>query len=117
MPSWPGCDFFGQFDCQMTEQEAEPLLDKHATAFLSEDLPSTFQCIGVPGDGNCLTHAVSKSMVGVELLYHALRLEIRSELKGNLDWYQKHVFPFYDTESAHMILNEAADQAVPSEVT
>eukprot|EP00658_Telonema_sp_P-2_P028516 TRINITY_DN2183_c0_g1_i12.p1 TRINITY_DN2183_c0_g1~~TRINITY_DN2183_c0_g1_i12.p1 ORF type:complete len:832 (-),score=225.33 TRINITY_DN2183_c0_g1_i12:357-2852(-) len=115
MPMWPGCDFFGQFDCSIPADVAEPLLDKHATAFLKEDLPAGFQCIGVPGDGNCLTHAVSKAVIGTELLYHALRLEIQAELRNNVEWYQKHVFPFYDSESATMILMEAAEQAVPKD--
>jgi len=115
MPMWPGCQHFGQYDCAMTASDAEPLLDKNATEWLRNDLPDNFQCVGVPGDGNCLTHAISKSVIGVELLYHGLRLEMQTELRDNMGWYKDHVYPFFDDEMAKEVFTQAADQAVPKE--
>ena len=61
-----------------------------------------FRAVTVPGDGNCLTHAASRCILGIEILYHTLRKEIRAELTRNMAWYQKHVFAMYDDETSKM---------------
>merc|ERR1719240_1825935 len=88
-PGWPGCEYFGQFDYALKAEEVDNFVDKSAEEFLKDELKAMpgFRTISVPGDGNCLAHAVSKALIGMELLYHALRLEIQAELRENTDWY------------------------------
>eukprot|EP00401_Gymnodinium_catenatum_P026420 CAMPEP_0117514366 /NCGR_PEP_ID=MMETSP0784-20121206/30031_1 /TAXON_ID=39447 /ORGANISM="" /LENGTH=841 /DNA_ID=CAMNT_0005310157 /DNA_START=1 /DNA_END=2526 /DNA_ORIENTATION=- len=115
MPGWVGCESFGQYDHLMNSADLDSFIDKQAEAFLRDDLAMMpgFRAIGVPGDGNCLTHAVSKAIVGMELLYHALRQEIQTELMDHAEWYRQTIFPFFDDETAYEQINSAAAEAVP----
>lgn len=110
-------EYFGQFDYLVSAADAEAFADKRAEEFLREELALLpgFRAIGVPGDGNCLAHAMSKAMVGVELLYHALRQEVQDELRTHREWYRRQIFPFYDDETAYEVLESAAREAVPDQ--
>mmetsp|Transcript_7018 Transcript_7018/g.11116 ORF Transcript_7018/g.11116 Transcript_7018/m.11116 type:complete len:897 (+) Transcript_7018:78-2768(+) len=119
-PDWPGCSNFGQYDAVMNSDDIEAFVDKTAEEFLKDELalmPAGFRAISVPGDGNCLAHAVSKSQIGIELLYHALRQEMQNELRSHKDWYWKKCIPFFDEESATEFIEGAAVEAVPSDDT
>lgn len=108
-------EYFGQFDFLVNAADVEAFVDKRAEDFLKEELALLpgFRAIGVPGDGNCLAHAMSKAMVGVELLYHALRQEVQDELRTHKEWYRQKIFPFYDDDTAYEVLEGAAREAVP----
>ena len=85
---WEDYGRVGQYDCALGESEATAFVDEHAEQYLSGQLAllEGFRAIIVPGDGNCLTHAASRCILGVEILYHALRKEIRKELIMNGEW-------------------------------
>lgn len=87
-----------------TQRTIQIFVDEHAESYLSEVLRKMdgFRAVTVPGDGNCLTHAASRCILGIEILYHTLRKEIRAELTRNMAWYQKHVFAMYEDETSEM---------------
>ena len=44
--------------------------------------------IHVDGDGHCLVHAISRALVGSELFWHPLRVNLRFHLKCNHSRYR-----------------------------
>jgi len=47
----------------------------------------TLIAVHVTGDGNCLAHAVSRSLYGTEQFYAVIRLGLARELEDNKAWY------------------------------
>lgn len=68
-------------------------IDWSAVEYLGEDLRKFIPDRIVPrvtaGDGNCLLHAVSTAMWGVEVFHELLRKQLYDELTANLEWYKK----------------------------
>ena len=67
--------------------------DEHAVAYLGVALERLGTAgveltpVQVDGDGNCLVHAVSRCLVGKEVLWAALRAHIAAELTEFSAWY------------------------------
>ena len=64
------------------------------------------RAIHVQGDGNCLYHAVSRSLVGYEFYYFALRLAVEAELAEHKEWYARACF-FGDEDMVEEALQQA----------
>ena len=52
-------------------------------------IPNDVVPLKTTGDGNCLLHAVSRALWGVEIYYDVLRRLMANELRSNQDWYRK----------------------------
>jgi hypothetical protein len=95
------------------------VIDKGAQKYLSgllKTLPG-FHAIDVDGDGNCLVHALSRCMCGIEMLYCALRNDLREELLTYIEFYMTALGDFYDADSLQAELLEAAEDAAPGEAS
>ena len=71
--------------------------------------------IHADGDGHCLVHAVSRALVGRELFWHPLRLNLMSNLRDNLDRYKLLLENFVDVDEWETIINECKPSFVPTE--
>jgi len=83
------------FSPSVIELEDKGLRDVAAEEYLKDTLDylaDTFQLelvpIKVDSDGSCLPHAASRCLVGKEILYDALRLELEWELRENAEFYR-----------------------------
>lgn len=69
------------------------LIDWSAVEYLGEDMRKLIPDRMIPrlttGDGNCLLHAVSSAVWGVEIFHELLRKQLHDELTQNLEWYKK----------------------------
>lgn len=69
------------------------LIDWSAVEYLGEDMRKFIPDRMIPrlttGDGNCLLHAVSSAVWGVEIFHDLLRKQLHDELTQNLEWYKK----------------------------
>ncbi|XP_065072259.1 deubiquitinating protein VCPIP1-like [Rhopilema esculentum] len=61
----------------------------------------------VEGDGHCLVHAISRCLVGREIYWHALMVEMQRNLKQNKQLYQKKLHEFYSPDSFNQYIKEA----------
>jgi hypothetical protein len=85
------CDF------RPSQNEVELFKDKEATMYLTPTLEVLKAACGgmglgvltVASDGSCLPHAVSRALVGQEIFYDALRLDLMHELRDNAPWYER----------------------------
>jgi len=74
---------------------------------LSSAVPESIIPLKTTGDGNCLLHAVSRAIWGVELYFELLRVKLHEELKNNITWYKKAAKEFTE-EDWERVLNNAA---------
>lgn len=49
--------------------------------------------LDVSSDGSCQVHAISRSLVGLELFFDALRLDMHIEMRANESWYKAYFTP------------------------
>jgi len=75
-------------------------------------LPNEIRAIQVDGDGHCLVHAISRHLIGVEMLYEALRIDLVHELTAHVGFYVDALQDFGITEQE---LAEAARDAAPTD--
>ncbi|CAB4030560.1 Hypothetical predicted protein, partial [Paramuricea clavata] len=59
------------------------------------------------GDGHCLVHAISRAVVGRELLWHSLQQNLKDHLQQENMKYQELFRDFLDTNEWDEIVNEA----------
>jgi len=62
---------------------------QYITSQVSAAIPHAVVPLRTTGDGNCLLHAVSRALWGVELYYEVLRSLMAEELRTNQEWYKK----------------------------
>ena len=62
--------------------------------------------IHTDGDGHCLVHALSKALIGRELFWHALRVNLKSHIVSRLTTYKALFNDFIDQEEWKDIVNE-----------
>jgi hypothetical protein len=55
--------------------------------YIQQLIPIQIVPLKTTGDGNCLLHAVSRAIYGVELYYELLRGRVEEELRVNQEWY------------------------------
>eukprot|EP01121_Diplochlamys_sp_Union-15-3_P013354 TRINITY_DN4135_c1_g1_i1.p1 TRINITY_DN4135_c1_g1~~TRINITY_DN4135_c1_g1_i1.p1 ORF type:complete len:282 (+),score=46.13 TRINITY_DN4135_c1_g1_i1:34-879(+) len=73
------------------------LIDWTAVSYLRDNfkkgneyyMPEKIFPLNTTGDGNCLLHAVSRAMWGIELYYNLLRAELHNELLKYQDFYRE----------------------------
>ncbi|XP_054279819.1 deubiquitinating protein VCPIP1-like [Macrosteles quadrilineatus] len=58
------------------------------------------------GDGHCLVHAVSRALVGRELFWHPLRVNLKKHFKDHLDTYEKLLGDFVNKSEWSRIIEE-----------
>jgi hypothetical protein len=82
------------FDFVVRAEDATPFLDHSAAVFLKQQLDAIETCSRVrlvplhtTGDGNCLAHAISLSLIGSEILFYTLRQQLYHELLNNREFY------------------------------
>mmetsp|Transcript_142728 Transcript_142728/g.248899 ORF Transcript_142728/g.248899 Transcript_142728/m.248899 type:complete len:891 (-) Transcript_142728:154-2826(-) len=109
---WHKCSFV------VPERQSEALTDKGAQVYLQDVLKTLpgFHAIDVDGDGNCLVHALSRCMCGIEVLYSSLRSDLREELLTNIEFYMDALGEWYDEDTLQAELLEAAEEAAPGSV-
>lgn len=79
-------------------------VDWEAAEYLSSLWPgdSVVPCALAPlqttGDGDCVIHAVSRAMWGVELFHGVLRGKLKDELSENSAWYRERLGEFQGSE-------------------
>ena len=71
--------------------------------------------IHADGDGHCLVHAISRALVGRELFYHPLRLNLMCHLRDNLLRYKELFKNFVDVDEWADIVSECDPDFVPRE--
>ena len=69
--------------------------------------------IHADGDGHCLVHAVSRSLIGRELFWHALRENLRDHLLSRLDDYKRLFGDFVDVNEWGDIIEECDPEFIP----
>ncbi|XP_041365436.1 deubiquitinating protein VCPIP1-like isoform X2 [Gigantopelta aegis] len=69
--------------------------------------------IHADGDGHCLVHAVSRALVGRELFWHALRVNLLNHFRGELEQYKQLFKDFIDRDEWVTIMNECDPDFVP----
>ena len=69
--------------------------------------------IHADGDGHCLVHAVSRALVGRELFWHGLRLNLMNHLKGNLPKYKELFKDYIDVDEWDDIIQECDPEFIP----
>jgi hypothetical protein len=62
------------------------------------------------GDGNCLLHALSRAMWGVEMFWELLRKSLHEELTTHLEWYKKIAAEKYEEKEFDQILHQASEK-------
>ena len=63
--------------------------------------------IHVDGDGHCLVHAISRALVGREIFWHALRVNLKNHLETEINKYKGLFRDFIDDEEWKDIISEA----------
>ena len=71
--------------------------------------------IHADGDGHCLVHAISRALVGRELFWHALRVNLGQDLRENIDKYKQLFQNFVDSNEWEDIINECDPYYIPPE--
>lgn len=100
-------------------------LDKSGSAnYLSETLKdiasfndneSRLIPIHADGDGHCLVHAISRALVGRELFWHALRVNLKIHMTDNLNKYKELFRDFVDKDEWGAIIDECDPYYIPPE--
>ena len=92
------CRRIARSDFRPTGPWADKFSDGEAAAFLADALGALEHGSGVRlvpvhtlSDGSCLPHAVSRSLMGKEIFYDALRLSLQGELEAHAGWYAEHL--------------------------
>ena len=65
------------------------------------------------GDGHCLVHAISRCLIGRELFWHSLRLQLHRHLRENLQKYRDTFKDFIEDNEWEDIIDEAAPDYQP----
>jgi len=106
----PPCDT--TFRLPATFLEDQDLVDWDAVSNLPESLAKQVLSVLVPlkttGDGNCLLHAVSRFMFGLEVYYELLRAKMFEELTTHVDWYRS-IAPQFAEEDWERIFRHAKE--------
>lgn len=71
--------------------------------------------IHADGDGHCLVHAISRALVGRELFYYPLRLNLMCHLRDNLERYKELFKNFVDVDEWEDIISECHPNFIPKE--
>lgn len=71
--------------------------------------------IHADGDGHCLVHAISRALVGRELFWHALRVNLKMNMTTNLDKYKQLFSDFVDKDEWDAIIEECDPYYIPPE--
>ena len=71
--------------------------------------------IHADGDGHCLVHAISRALVGRELFWHALRVNLGQHIRENIDKYKALFQNFVDSSEWDDIINECDPYYIPPE--
>lgn len=71
--------------------------------------------IHADGDGHCLVHAISRALVGRELFWHPLRLNLMQHFQSNLERYKELFQNFVDVDEWEDIINECQPNFVPKD--
>ncbi|XP_046335736.1 deubiquitinating protein VCPIP1-like [Haliotis rufescens] len=69
--------------------------------------------IHADGDGHCLVHAVSRALVGRELFWHPLRVNLQHNFQMNLSKYKNLFQDFIDKDEWSDIINECHPDFIP----
>ncbi|WAR01802.1 VCIP1-like protein, partial [Mya arenaria] len=69
--------------------------------------------IHADGDGHCLVHAISRALVGRELFWHALRVNLKAHMIEHLDKYKQLFHDFVDTDEWVTIIDECDPYYIP----
>lgn len=84
-------------DFRVQKEDTAHLLDERANAYLQGTL-DRFRDLGINliplqthSDGSCLTHAVSRSLIGYEIHFDILRHDLHKELIENESWYRANI--------------------------
>ena len=67
----------------------------------------------VDGDGHCLVHAISRALVGRELFWHSLRINLMNHFCQNLHRYRDLLRNFIDASEWDDIIGECHPDFVP----
>ncbi|KAK3576161.1 hypothetical protein CHS0354_039827 [Potamilus streckersoni] len=62
--------------------------------------------IHADGDGHCLVHAISRALVGHELFWHALRINLKNHFRANLSKYKEIFKDFVYEKEWYDIIDE-----------
>ena len=99
-------DNIARFDFYVTKEDTDSKAyetDSHAIERLRERLGNIEACNGpkfqplyCTPDGNCLPYAISRSLVGSEILYSAIRQQIVLEMSNNSEYYSQFCFGSID---------------------
>lgn len=71
--------------------------------------------IHADGDGHCLVHAVSRALVGRELFWHGLRVNLMHHFQSKLTTYKDLFRDFIDVDEWEAIINECDPDFVPQD--
>ncbi|XP_060561991.1 deubiquitinating protein VCPIP1-like isoform X2 [Ruditapes philippinarum] len=71
--------------------------------------------IHADGDGHCLVHAISRALVGRELFWHALRVNLKHHMTVCLDKYKELFKDFVDIDEWDAIIEECDPYYLPPE--
>ena len=71
--------------------------------------------IHADGDGHCLVHAISRALVGRELFWHALRVNLGQHFRDNIEKYKQLFQNFVDCDEWDDIINECDPYYIPPE--
>ena len=71
--------------------------------------------IHADGDGHCLVHAISRALVGRELFYYPLRLNLMCHLRDNLERYKELFKNFVEVDEWEDIISECHPNFIPKE--
>jgi len=69
----------------------------------------------VDGDGYCLVHAISRALIGRELFWHALMVNLQDHLKKNLSKYKNLFADFISVDEWDLIIAEADPEFKPQD--
>ncbi|KAL1130743.1 hypothetical protein AAG570_011984 [Ranatra chinensis] len=98
--------------------------DKAATSYLAETLDllkpynedrEVLVPLHVDGDGHCLVHAVSRSLVGRELFWHPLRIGLKQHFNLNIEKYKALLGSFINSSEWPCIIEECEPDYKPSD--
>ncbi|GFO30372.1 deubiquitinating protein vcip135-like [Plakobranchus ocellatus] len=81
---------------------------------LSNEKEERLVPVHADGDGHCLVHAVSRALIGWELFWHPLRVNLKQHFINNLAKYKMQFQDFVDESEWTLIINECDPEFVPS---
>ena len=110
---FPSDNISQEVDSRTEESYLRQELGALTQACTDQGIGAQFRAIRVPGDGNCLTHSISRAVLGVELLYHVLRQEMRDELAAHAEWYATHTNELVFAEEAGQSRDQSLREVFP----